>query len=123
MSRLIRPTLLAHLTIALTGCTSWVPIQQPFPDYAAERPGTTLRLSFKNGTQVKLDSVVAARDSVIGVISGGGERIAVPLSDVTLVERSRTDAGATAGAVLLGAAFLALVLGAQQLFLEQSLEP
>lgn len=106
---LSRTTPLVYLLLS-AACSTWHPTAQPVPELAAQHHGAAVRLSLADGSRVEMDAPTVTGDSVVGTRPGGPQaRIAVPLRDIVLVERSQTDAGKTALVVLGGVAVVGLI--------------
>lgn len=102
-----RTTPLVYLLLS-AACSTWQPVTQPVPELAAQHRGAAVRLSLSDGSRVEMNSPTVSGDSVVGTRPGGPQaRIAVPLGDILLVERSQIDGGKTTLAVLGGVAAVA----------------
>lgn len=103
--------LLAALLAATPGCSSW----RASSAGTAEVPVTTpkrARVTLRDGSTVILSSPMVRGDSLVGTARPeGGEpvRFAAAIDDVVLVETRGFSTGRTLGAVVVGAATLALV--------------
>lgn len=111
MSPAARSITIAMATLSLLGCSSWRPVPAPLPEHLTSQPEQTIRFTLANGQRLELDSPRVRQDSVIGFSPGSlRTRTAIPLDQISMAEHSRTDTGATVGAVLVGVAAVGAVV-------------
>lgn len=97
------------LLIQLTACHTWRPVPEPVSQQASNEHIPQARLTLRSYAQLTLSDVTVRADSVIGFFGDTRERRAVPVADVTSIERRQVSAGRTAG-VVVGSAALAFVV-------------
>lgn len=103
MMKLVRLALLLGCILAAAGCMGWRRMSPPAPAPDAPlRMGSARVTDIRSGV-VELHSVVITADSIIGWRAReplAGERLALPRSQVLIVEHDSIDVARTAVAVL-----------------------
>ena len=91
---------LAALAALLGACTTWG--RQPIPAPGQDRVYATARVTRGEEPPILLDNVTVGGDSVVGrKRTEPRTRVAIPVSDVRLVEARRTDPLGTTAVVLV----------------------
>jgi hypothetical protein len=94
--------------LLVTACQSWNPSRVPLAANTA--PPNEMRLTERNGTRIVLAHPRLENDSIHGFIGGKGAEVAIASSDVVWFEQKGVNGPRTAGAILLGAAGVVIVL-------------
>ena len=89
-ARLLRSIVLAALVTSLGACTTWS--RRPVAAPGEDRFFATARVTRGEEPPILLDSVTVGRDSVVGTERAGARaRVAIPVSEVRMVEARRSD--------------------------------
>jgi hypothetical protein len=100
-SRLRSLAIALPLAASLGACTTWS--RQRLPAPGEDRFFATARVTRADGAPIELDNVTVGQDSVVGRMPSG-RRVALPVSEVRMVEARRTDPFATLATVVLAVA-------------------
>ncbi|HEX8694135.1 MAG TPA: hypothetical protein VF746_17065 [Longimicrobium sp.] len=104
------------VVLAAPGCVTYTAHQMPGPS-SRERLPNPVRVTRSDASTVLLFDAALAADSVVGFTGGGsasGQRVAVAMGDVRMLESRKTNATGTAGlvaAAALAAGVVILALG------------
>jgi hypothetical protein len=98
------------LLIHLSACHTWRTVPGPVGQQVSDERIRQARLTLTNHAQLTLRDVTVRHDSVIGFFGDARERRAVPVADVTSIDRRQVSAGRTTAAVVGSAAAAFVVM-------------
>jgi hypothetical protein len=105
-ARLFPPIALTLLVVLLQGCMHWIEV--PEPKSLAERPRSTVRVTFYGEGFDAGKRFILKHPTVVGdsLVTTNPERTTIPFKKITYVEARTLDPIATGFFTLVGAVFL-----------------